>query len=166
MNVLIISSSDGITLSVLRCLGLMNATSHVINIWHSSNSSRLSRFCHRYFDYSRQSCSIDIPTVFELINDYCDCYNIEAVIPSGLLATFLIAKIKPEIVVPVFPVSVYYRVVKLVLLLVRNKEISSTFKREVTTIELSHPTASVFVQRLLRGQCSIWSNRKLATDLA
>ncbi len=104
MNVLIISSSDGITLSLLRCLGMIGAKSHVINIWKSANSSRLSRFCSHYQNKPLSKSPIDPDLVTILINDYCDRHNIDVVIPSGLLGTFLIAKIRDQITAaPVFP---------------------------------------------------------------
>jgi predicted ATP-grasp superfamily ATP-dependent carboligase len=104
MNILVLSSSDGITLSLLRCLGLMDAKSHVINIWNSANSSRLSRFCHHYLNYSVSSDLVDTDEVTAFINNYCDRNKIDVVIPSGLLGTFLIAKIRCQITsTPVFP---------------------------------------------------------------
>jgi len=106
MNILIVSSSDGITLSLLRCLGLIGAKSHVINIWNAANSSRLSRFCDHYLNYPLSKPVLETAALTAFINDYCDRHSIEVVIPSGLLGTFLIAKIKPEIMsAPVFPVT-------------------------------------------------------------
>lgn len=106
MNVLIVSSSDGITLSLLRCLGLIGARSHVINVWNAANSSRLSRFCGHYLNYPLSKPVPDTAALTAFINDYCDRHSIEVVIPCGLLGTFLIAKTKSEITsAPVFPVT-------------------------------------------------------------
>lgn len=49
MNVLIVCSSDGITLSLLRCRGLLNIRLHVISIWKSSGLSIFSRFWKNTF---------------------------------------------------------------------------------------------------------------------
>jgi predicted ATP-grasp superfamily ATP-dependent carboligase len=104
MNVLIVSSSDGITLSLLRCLGVIGAKSHVINLWNSANSSRLSRFCNHYLNSPLSESPIDPNLITLLINDYCDRHDIDVVIPSGLLGTFLVAKIRNHIKsAPVFP---------------------------------------------------------------
>ena len=105
MNVLIVSSSDGITLSLLRCLGIVGVKVHVINIWKSACSSRLSRFCTHYLNSPLSEAPIDTGEITALINNYCDRNNIEVVMASGLLSTFLIAKIKSKITsAPVFPV--------------------------------------------------------------
>ncbi|MBN3992903.1 MAG: ATP-grasp domain-containing protein [Nostoc sp. NMS2] len=97
MNVLIVSSSDGITLSLLRCLGLLNIRSHVISIWKSSDSSRFSRFCKNYTSSFVSESSQDTKEIVNTINNYCKKQKIDIIIPSGLLGTFLIALIKEKL---------------------------------------------------------------------
>jgi predicted ATP-grasp superfamily ATP-dependent carboligase len=97
MNVLIVSSSDGITLSLLRCLGLLNIRSHIISIWKSSGSSRFSRFCKNYISCFLSESTQGTEQITDIINNYCKEQKIDIIIPSGLLGTFLIALIKDKL---------------------------------------------------------------------
>jgi len=51
MNYLIISTNEGMALTVLRCLSLHNSINHVINVGKTSQSSRFSRYCKSYSSY-------------------------------------------------------------------------------------------------------------------
>ncbi|MBN3924814.1 ATP-grasp domain-containing protein [Nostoc sp. NMS4] len=97
MNVLIVSSSNSITLSLLRCLGLLNIRPHIISIWKSSDSSRFSRFCKNYVSSFLSESSQDTEQIANVINDYCKKQKIDIIIPSGLLGTVLIALIKKKL---------------------------------------------------------------------
>jgi predicted ATP-grasp superfamily ATP-dependent carboligase len=106
MNVLIVSSSEGITLSLLRCLGLLNIKSHVISVWKSSGSSRFSRFCKKYISSFITESSQGAENIADVINDYCKQQKIDIIIPSGLLGTFLVALIKEKLSYSsVFPIN-------------------------------------------------------------
>ncbi|MDF5730304.1 MAG: ATP-grasp domain-containing protein [Rhizonema sp. PD38] len=106
MNVLIISSSEGITLSLLRCLKLLGIKSHVISIWDSSKSCRLSRFCINYVSYTVSDLSQQVERIVSTINDYCRQKQIEVILPTGLFGTFFVAKIKDQLIsAKVFPVT-------------------------------------------------------------
>lgn len=106
MNVLIVSSSNSITLSLLRCLGLLNIRSHVINIWKSSDSLRFSRFCKNYVSSFISESSQDTEKIANIINDYCKKQKIDIIIPSGLLGTVLIALVKEKMIYSsVFPLN-------------------------------------------------------------
>ncbi|GEM_PF-5289395 len=96
MNILIISSSEGITLSLLRCLGLLKANAYVISIWKSSRLSRFFRFCKNYTSYtlSESSSSKEVEQLVANINDYCSNKKIDVIIPAGLLGTFFVSKVK------------------------------------------------------------------------
>ncbi len=108
MNILIISSSEGITLSILRCLGLLKLNPYLINIWKSSSSSRFSRFCKNYTSYhlSESSSAKEVEQIVRNINGYCQQKKIDVIIPAGLLGTFLVAKVKEKLTsANVFPLT-------------------------------------------------------------
>jgi len=107
MKVLIISSSEGILISLLRCLGTLKATSYVISIWPSSKSGRFSRFCKDYTTdtLSESSSPQEINELLEKINDYCIKKQIDVIVPVGLLGTFFVSKFRKKLTsAGVFPV--------------------------------------------------------------
>ncbi|MDZ8184585.1 MAG: ATP-grasp domain-containing protein [Nostoc sp. ChiSLP02] len=85
---------------------MLNIKSHVISIWKSSGSSRLSKFCKNYISCFISESSPRTEEITELINQYCKQHKIDIIIPSGLLGTFLIALIKEQLIYsPIFPLN-------------------------------------------------------------
>jgi predicted ATP-grasp superfamily ATP-dependent carboligase len=101
MNALIVSSSEGIAISLVRYLSLKNVKVHVINIWHSSKASRFSRFCNSYTSHSISEPFQETQSLIDHINQYCERKKIDLILPAGLLGTFVLSKIRNKLVCPI-----------------------------------------------------------------
>jgi len=101
MNALIVSSSEGIAISLVRYLSLKNVKVHVINIWHSSKELRFSRFCNSYTSHSISEPFQETQSLIDHINQYCERKKIDLILPAGLLGTFVLSKIRNKLVCPI-----------------------------------------------------------------
>ncbi len=71
MNYLIISTNEGMAITVLRCLSLHNSINHVINVGENSESYRFSRYCKSYSLYPISASIEQSGDFIEIVNEYC-----------------------------------------------------------------------------------------------
>jgi hypothetical protein len=107
MNVLILSSSDGIALTLLRCVGLNGHRGHLFSIWASSGFARRSRFCHGQVSHLlADAATQQVEDALERINDYCCRHQIDVIVPAGLWGTYFVSRYGSRFAVPIlFPTS-------------------------------------------------------------
>lgn len=108
MNVLFLSSSDGIALTLMRCLGLGSpepVACHLLSIWPSQGFANRSRYCQRssFFEVADFS-KATIDQAVEVINDHCVRWDIDVVVPAGLWGTYFLALFQDRLKVKSFPV--------------------------------------------------------------
>jgi predicted ATP-grasp superfamily ATP-dependent carboligase len=101
MNILILSSSDGIALSLVRNIGYRGLNPYVFSIWKTSRCTRLSRYCCGFQEHGLDGVGTqDVEDLLDKVNNYCLAKNIQMIIPSGLLATFFVSKYQERITRP------------------------------------------------------------------
>lgn len=108
MKVLILSSSDGIALTLMRCLGLGSEQPiecFLFSIWPSLGFARHSRFCKEaaLFEVANFS-KARIDRAIDAINDHCDRWSIDVIVPAGLWGTYFISLFQERLRVKCFPV--------------------------------------------------------------
>ncbi len=107
VNVLIVSSSESIALTLLGLLRLRGHHGHMLNVWHSMEYARLSRYISGYqtaviSDLSHDECQ----RFLETVNTYCRQHAIDMILPSGLWGTIVAASLQASFSVPyVFPTA-------------------------------------------------------------
>lgn len=93
MNILIVSSSDGIFLTMARCLGINGHKIYGFSIWKTSRYAHLSRFCKGSMEHPVSSKSHQSARqTLDKINEYCSEFKIELIVPAGLWGTYFVAK--------------------------------------------------------------------------
>jgi predicted ATP-grasp superfamily ATP-dependent carboligase len=97
MRSLILSSSEGITTGFLRVLSLHDIESYVMNIGSSSKIARYSRFCKSNFSYPTPESSDQTEALAKRVDEYCRNKHIDIILPSGILGTFVLSKIKNDL---------------------------------------------------------------------
>src|ERR1043165_5379792 len=97
MNILILSSSEGISIGLLRCLSLQNAKGFVFSIWGTSRASKLSRYCRGYRSCPISEAQPDLSALVSNVDQYCRDHQIDLILPAGILGTFILAKIKNQL---------------------------------------------------------------------
>lgn len=108
MKVLLLSSSDGIALTLMRCLGLGSEQPiecHLFSIWPSLGFARRSRFCKDASHFVVSDFLPDtIDRAIDTINAYCERWNIDVIVPAGLWGTYFLSLFKERLRVKCFPV--------------------------------------------------------------
>lgn len=108
MKVLLLSSSDGIALTLMRCLGLGSEQlieCHLFSIWPSLGFARRSRFCKDASHFVVSDFLPDtIDRAIDTINAYCERWNVDVIVPAGLWGTYFLSLFKERLRVKCFPV--------------------------------------------------------------
>lgn len=108
MRILILSSSDGIALTLMRCIGLgaqQPIECFLFSIWPSQGFANRSRYCKgaaiaEMTDFSKPT----VDCMVELINEHAERYKIDVIVPAGLWGTYFLALFQGRLGVKVFPV--------------------------------------------------------------
>lgn len=105
MNILIISSSEGIFLTLARCLGINGHNVYGFSIWKTAGYARLSRFCKGSMAYPVTDKSQEMAIkALGNINEYCANHKIDLIVPAGLCGTYFSSKYRAHFMVPlIFP---------------------------------------------------------------
>lgn len=94
MNVLVLSTDEYLTLRLLKCLAAMGAAVHVVG---PGGAVRASRFCRRYTAVSSGALAAPSERTRALLARLCAQDKIDAVLPSGMAAVFLLAGLGREL---------------------------------------------------------------------
>jgi len=101
MNALIISSSDGMSLMLLRTLKAPDRKIFVFSIWEESAFSATSRYCAGFAAHRLDVCSDSaIAETLKAVNDYIAANGITILIPSGIWATYFMANYQSRLSAP------------------------------------------------------------------
>lgn len=105
MNVLLISSSEGIALQVANLLDLRGDRCHVVSIWPSGQEARFSRRCHGYAAHVvRGFGPAERAEFLVAVATYCVTHQIDVIVPVGLWATFVVSTVYRYLPVAAYPV--------------------------------------------------------------
>lgn len=101
MNALIISSSDGMSLMLLRTLKAADRKIFIFSIWEESAFSATSRYCDGFAVHRLDVCTDSaIAETLKAINDYIVANGIDVLIPSGIWATYFMANYQSRLSAP------------------------------------------------------------------
>lgn len=106
MNVLLLSSSEGIAIQVANLLDLRGHRAHVFSIWHSGQESRLSRRCASYVRHVVEDLgAVPRERLLTAVTTHCVRHRIDAIIPVGLWGTFVVSALQGFLPVATYPTS-------------------------------------------------------------
>jgi len=75
-----------------------------MNVWDSSHSSKLSRYCHKYKSQKLTGAPNEIDALIASVNAFSKKQKIDVILGAGILGTFVLAKIKGKLTeAKVFP---------------------------------------------------------------
>ena len=101
MRTLIISSSEGMTLMLLRSLQSSDKRVFVFSLWEREGFSRLSRYCDGYKAQPLMTCSESaIGACLASLNECIRLERIDTVVPSGIWATCFLASVIEKLNAP------------------------------------------------------------------
>jgi predicted ATP-grasp superfamily ATP-dependent carboligase len=114
MNILIISSSEGIFLTLARCLGINGHKVYGFSIWKTAGYASLSRFCEDSVEYPVLDVSQGMANeALDKINEYCLNFKIDFIAPAGLWGTYFLAKHSANFISPLtFPTPTAEQIVR------------------------------------------------------
>jgi glutathione synthase/RimK-type ligase-like ATP-grasp enzyme len=105
MRILIISSSEGMALMLLRCMRSPGRKTYIFSVWEEEGFSRQSRYCDGYAAHPLTTCSEStIKTCLEALNENIRSNHIDAIVPSGIWATYFLANVFGQVnALPLLP---------------------------------------------------------------
>lgn len=98
MNILVISSSDGIAVELLRVLRANGHRGYLLDMWLVGGLARRSRFCCGHVSHIlKETSSAQVSAALEAVNSACKRHSIDVAIPAGMWATYFVARNRTRI---------------------------------------------------------------------